>query len=167
MIGNLTSAFWNRNDPLQPTQEVPLLSLQHLNYLFLLSNYHQQTSAAVCILSLMSKSSSQIWPEQGRENITRNCMSWSQFFTSSLRRLRAISKLGEEEGVQGVQSKQSFQKWQWTCMGTSRAQFQLPPLSQEGAIRGGSCTEAKTTAAFLTAKCKQGKFMHTTWSCLL
>lgn len=83
-IGSLISSFWNRNPP-QPAQEVPLLSLQHLKYLFLLSSYHQQASAAVCILPAMSKSSSQIRPELGRGNITRNCvvlksidLTWSQ-----------------------------------------------------------------------------------------
>lgn len=55
--------------PLQPVWEAPPLSLQHSQYSFLLSNYHQQASAAVCILALMSKSSSQIWLKL-RRNMT-------------------------------------------------------------------------------------------------
>lgn len=66
---------------LQPAWEALPLSLQHLKYSFLLSNYHQQASAAVCILPLMSKSSSQIWLELGRRNMSK--ISWSLVIRST------------------------------------------------------------------------------------
>lgn len=67
---------------LQPAWEALPLSLQHLKNSFLFSNYHQQASAAVCVLSLMSKSSSQIWPELGRKNMSKE-ISWSLVIRST------------------------------------------------------------------------------------
>lgn len=56
--------------PAQAGWGAPPLSLQHPQDSFLLSNYHQQASAAVCIPALMSRSSSQRWLELGRRNVS-------------------------------------------------------------------------------------------------
>lgn len=67
-MGSLTTALQNRNDP-SPTC-LGSTSPVSAAFAVLLSNYHQQASAAVCILALMSKRSSQIRLELGSAIVT-------------------------------------------------------------------------------------------------
>lgn len=128
---SLITAFSTGMIPLQPVWKPPPITLQHSQYSFLLSNYHEQASAAVCILSLMSKSSSQIWLELGRRNMTTEII------------------------FPDVHQKHLLLKEIQNCLKTWKRKEGkcIKEIKVRGVLKGGSEEESATSSGTSRAKC--------------